>query len=122
MYFGAFVLLKEAGRLAVLLISIFLAVVLVSDFVASLSLVRISVALGLSSFVESLAMVSRIQGVKVDRLMKMPANSMSIPKGDHLPLISEHFPRLIYVLFIDCRESHLRTFCRQVHQCVRIGG
>ena len=29
---------------------------------------------------------------------------------------------LIYVLFIDCRESHLRAFCRQIHQCARIGG
>ena len=29
---------------------------------------------------------------------------------------------LIYALFIDCRESHLRTFCRQIHQCARIGG
>ena len=27
---------------------------------------------------------------------------------------------LIYALFIDCRESHLRTFCRQIHQCARI--
>ena len=24
--------------------------------------------------------------------------------------------------FIDCRESHLRTFCRQIHQCAKIGG
>ena len=29
---------------------------------------------------------------------------------------------LIYALFIDCRESHLRTFCRKIHQCARIGG
>ena len=29
---------------------------------------------------------------------------------------------LIYVLFIDCPESHLRAFCRQIHQCARIGG
>ena len=29
---------------------------------------------------------------------------------------------LIYVLFIDCRESHLCAFCRQIHQCARIGG
>ena len=29
---------------------------------------------------------------------------------------------LIYALFIDCRESHLRTFCRQIHQCARIRG
>ena len=29
---------------------------------------------------------------------------------------------LIYALFIDCRESHLRTFCREIHQCARIGG
>ena len=28
---------------------------------------------------------------------------------------------LIYALFINCRESHLRTFSRQIHQCVRIG-
>ena len=28
---------------------------------------------------------------------------------------------LIYALFIDCRESHLRTFCRQILQCARIG-
>ena len=27
---------------------------------------------------------------------------------------------LIYV--IQCRESHLRTFCREIHQCARIGG
>ena len=27
---------------------------------------------------------------------------------------------LIYLLFIDCRESHLRTFCRQIHQCAKI--
>ena len=26
------------------------------------------------------------------------------------------------MLFIDCRESHLRAFCRQIHQCARIGG
>ena len=24
---------------------------------------------------------------------------------------------LIYALFIDCRESHLCTFCHQIHQC-----
>ena len=29
---------------------------------------------------------------------------------------------LIYMLFIDCRESHLRAFCRQIHQCARIWG
>ena len=29
---------------------------------------------------------------------------------------------LIYALFIDCRKSHLHTFCRQIHQCARIGG
>ena len=29
---------------------------------------------------------------------------------------------LIYTLCIDCRELHLRTFCRQIHQCARIGG
>ena len=29
---------------------------------------------------------------------------------------------LIYALFIDCRESHLSTFCRQIHQCANIGG
>ena len=29
---------------------------------------------------------------------------------------------LIYALFIDCRESHLRTFCRQIHQCAKLGG
>ena len=28
---------------------------------------------------------------------------------------------LIYALFIDCRESHLCTFCHQIHQCARIG-
>ena len=27
---------------------------------------------------------------------------------------------LIYSLFIDCRELHLRTFCRQIHQCAKI--
>ena len=27
---------------------------------------------------------------------------------------------LIYALFIDCCESHLRTFCCQIHQCARI--
>ena len=69
-------LLKEDERLAVLLI--FLAVAL-SDFAASFGsafLVGISVAFGSFSFVKSLAMVLRIQGVKVDRLVKMPANSM----------------------------------------------
>ena len=29
---------------------------------------------------------------------------------------------LIYALLIDCRESHLRTFCRQIHQCASIEG
>ena len=29
---------------------------------------------------------------------------------------------LIYALFTGCRELHLRTFCRQIHQCARIGG
>ena len=28
----------------------------------------------------------------------------------------------IYALFIDCCVSHLRTFCRQIHQCAKIGG
>ena len=70
-------LLKDVDveRLTVLLLLIFVAVVLVSYFAASV--VRIAVALGAFSFVDSLAMVSRIQGVKVDRLVKMPANSMS---------------------------------------------
>ena len=27
-----------------------------------------------------------------------------------------------YVNLRDCRESHLRTFCRQIHQCTKIGG
>ena len=83
-------LLEEAGRLVVLSTPFFLAVVLVSDSVASVSLVRISVALGLSSFVESLAMVSRIQGVKVERLVKMPANSMSIVHQHYVNPISNH--------------------------------
>ena len=26
------------------------------------------------------------------------------------------------VCFIDCFESHLRTFCRQIHQWAKIGG
>ena len=29
---------------------------------------------------------------------------------------------LIYALFIDFRESHLHTFCRQIHQGAKIGG
>ena len=29
---------------------------------------------------------------------------------------------LIYAFFIDCRESHLCTFCCQIYQCARIGG
>ena len=28
---------------------------------------------------------------------------------------------LIYVVFIDCRESHLRTFCRSIHQGAKMG-
>ena len=27
----------------------------------------------------------------------------------------------IYALFIDCCVSHLLTFCRQIHQCAKIG-
>ena len=27
----------------------------------------------------------------------------------------------IYSLFNDCRESLLRTCCRQIHQCAKIG-
>ena len=27
-----------------------------------------------------------------------------------------------YARFIHCRESHLRTVCREIHQCARIGG
>ena len=29
---------------------------------------------------------------------------------------------LIYAPFSDRRESHLPTFCRQIHQCAKIGG
>ena len=57
----------------------------------------------------------------------VPKNDNFPPKGDQLVnkyteiiLILQNM--LIYVLFIDCRESHLRAFCRQIHQCARIGG
>ena len=73
--------LEEDERLAVLLLLISLAVLLIWYFAESASaafLVKSSVALDAFSFVESLVMVSRIQGVKVDRLVKMPANSMFI--------------------------------------------
>ena len=73
--------LEEDERLATLLLSIVLAVLLISYFAASFAmvlLVKSSVALAAFSFVDSLVMVSRIQGVKVDRLVKMPANSMFI--------------------------------------------
>ena len=29
---------------------------------------------------------------------------------------------LIYVLIIDCRESHFHTFCRQIRQFAKMGG
>ena len=27
----------------------------------------------------------------------------------------------IYTFFIDCRELHLHTFCREIQQCAKIG-
>ena len=81
MYFGDLVVLvlEEDERLAVLLVLISLAELLILYFAASVAMVLLaksSVALGAFSFVASLVMVSRIQGVKVDRLVKMPANNM----------------------------------------------
>ena len=87
-------LLEEAERLLVSLLLICPAEVPISSFAASLgsiSVVGISVDLGLSSFVESLAMVSRIQGVKVERLVKMPANGMSIINEHSVNPISNNF-------------------------------
>ena len=75
------VVLEEDERLAVLLVLISLAELLILYFAASVAMVLLaksSVALGAFSFVDSLVMVSRIQGVKVDRLVKMPANSMLV--------------------------------------------
>ena len=69
--------------------------------------------------------------ILTDKSKFAPKNDNFPPKGDQLPSISEQIHRnhfdppeymLIYVLFIDCRKSHLRAFCRQIHQCARIGG
>ena len=97
-------LLEEAEIFLVSLLSICLAEMPISSFAASLgsiSVVGISVDLGLSSFVESLAMVSRIQGVKVDKLVKMPANGMSIINEHSVNPISNNFNLYLYGSFKD---------------------
>ena len=51
---------------------------------------------------------------------KVTNNPQLVNKYTEIILILQNM--LIYVLFIDCRKSHLRAFCRQIHQCARIGG